>query len=55
MGNPKSQSVAVLVVEDEQLIRMDTASFLEAASFAVYEADNAADAIVFSNLTMKSD
>jgi CheY-like chemotaxis protein len=45
MGNPKSQSVAVLVVEDEQLIRMDTASFLEAAGFAVYEADNAADAI----------
>jgi two-component system, response regulator PdtaR len=45
MGNPKSQSVAVLVVEDEHLIRMDTASFLEAAGFAVYEADNAADAI----------
>jgi two-component system, response regulator PdtaR len=45
MGNPKSQSVAVLVVEDEHLIRMDTASFLDAAGFAVYEADNAADAI----------
>ena len=44
-GNPKSQSVAVLVVEDEHLIRMDTASFLDAAGFAVYEADNAADAI----------
>ena len=45
MGNPKSQSVAVLVVEDEHLIRMDTASFFDAAGFAVYEADNAADAI----------
>jgi CheY-like chemotaxis protein len=45
MGNPKIQSVAVLVVEDEHLIRMDTASFLEAAGFAVYEANNAAEAI----------
>jgi two-component system, response regulator PdtaR len=45
MGDPKSQSVAVLVVEDEHLIRMDTASFLEAAGFKVFEAVNAADAI----------
>jgi CheY-like chemotaxis protein len=45
MGDPKSQNVAVLVVEDEHLIRMDTASFLEAAGFKVFEADNAADAI----------
>jgi CheY-like chemotaxis protein len=45
MGNPKNQSVAILVVEDEHLIRMDTASFLEAAGFTVYEADNAAEAI----------
>ena len=45
MGNSKNQSAAVLVVEDEPMIRMDTASFLEAAGFAVYEADNAAEAI----------
>jgi CheY-like chemotaxis protein len=45
MGNPKNQSVAVLVVEDDQLIRMDTASSLEAADFKVYEASNAAEAI----------
>ena len=45
MGNPKNQSVAVLVVEDDQLIRMDTASSLEAADFTVYEASNAAEAI----------
>jgi CheY-like chemotaxis protein len=45
MGHPQSQSVAVLVVEDELLIRMDTASFLESAGFIVYEAENAAEAI----------
>jgi CheY-like chemotaxis protein len=45
MGDPKNQAIAVLVVEDEYLIRMDTATSLEAAGFAVFEADNAADAI----------
>jgi two-component system, response regulator PdtaR len=45
MGNSKSQRVAVLVVEDESLIRMDAGSFLNAAGFEVYEADNAANAI----------
>jgi two-component system, response regulator PdtaR len=45
MGHPKSQSVAVLVVEDDHLVRMDMASFLEAEGFAVFEADNAAAAI----------
>lgn len=45
MRNPESQCVAVLVVEDEHLIRMDTASFLETAGFVVFEAANAADAI----------
>jgi CheY-like chemotaxis protein len=45
MSNSKKQSVAVLVVEDESLIRMDAASFLDAAGFVVYEADNAAEAI----------
>jgi CheY-like chemotaxis protein len=46
MGDPKSRAIAVLVVEDEYLIRMDTATSLEAAGFTVYEADNAANAIV---------
>jgi two-component system, response regulator PdtaR len=45
MSNPANESVAVLVVEDEHLIRMDTASSLEAAGFIVYEAGNAAEAI----------
>ncbi len=45
MGDPKNQAIAVLVVEDEYLIRMDTATSLEAAGFTVYAADNAADAI----------
>lgn len=45
MGDPKSNDSAVLVVEDEQLIRMDTVSSLEAAGFSVFEAKHAADAI----------
>src|SRR5271170_5607423 len=45
MSSPENESVAVLVVEDEHLIRMDTASSLEAAGFIVYEAENAAEAI----------
>jgi two-component system, response regulator PdtaR len=45
MDDPENQAIAVLVVEDEYLIRMDTATYLEAAGFAVFEADNAADAI----------
>jgi two-component system, response regulator PdtaR len=45
MGDPKNRTIAVLVVEDEHLIRMDTATSLEAAGFTVYAADNAADAI----------
>jgi CheY-like chemotaxis protein len=40
-----SPKQAVLVVEDEYLIRMDTVSCLEAEGFKVFEADNAADAI----------
>jgi two-component system, response regulator PdtaR len=46
MGNSQNQGVAVLVVEDESLIRMDTASSLESAGFIVYEAENAAKAIL---------
>ena len=45
MGNPQGRSVAVLVVEDEHLIRMDTASSLEDEGFIVHEASNAAEAI----------
>ncbi len=45
MGDSQSQSVAVLVGEDEHLIRMDTVSSLEAAGFRVFAAENAADAI----------
>jgi CheY-like chemotaxis protein len=45
MASPQGRNVAVLVVEDEYLIRMDTSSSLEAAGFIVYEAENAADAI----------
>ena len=45
MDDPKNRAIAVLVVEDEHLIRMDTATSLEAAGFTVYAPDNAADAI----------
>ena len=45
MGNPQGRSVAVLVVEDEHLIRMDTVASLETTGFIVHEAANAADAI----------
>jgi CheY-like chemotaxis protein len=36
---------AILVVEDEPLIRLDTACTLEAAGFKVVEAENADDAL----------
>jgi two-component system, response regulator PdtaR len=39
------RSTAILIVEDEFLIRMDTASFLESCGFIVFEAQNAAEAI----------
>lgn len=45
MNNPENKAVSVLVVEDEHLIRMDTASELEATGFIVHEAKDAADAI----------
>ena len=45
MSTPEYEGVSVLVVEDEQLIRMDTAASLEATGFIVHEAANAADAI----------
>ena len=42
MDESKTESVPVLLVEDDPLVRMDTASFLEGAGFVVHEADNAA-------------
>jgi CheY-like chemotaxis protein len=45
MASPQGRNVAVLVVEDEYFIRVDTSSSLEAAGFIVYEAENAADPI----------
>lgn len=40
-----NQKIAVLIVEDEFLIRMDIADSLERAGFVVHEAGNARDAI----------
>ena len=45
MSKSQSQRVAVLVVEDEYLIRMDTTASLETIGFIVFEAGNAAEAI----------
>src|ERR1700690_1724773 len=45
MGNPKNFRVAVLVVEDESLIRMGMISSLEDDGFLIYEAGNADEAI----------
>ncbi len=45
MGDSENHGVSVLVVEDELLIRMDTAASLKAMGFVVHEAANAADAI----------
>lgn len=43
---PWAKSVCILVVEDESLLRMDTASFLEEEGFKVLEAHNADEAIL---------
>ena len=43
--DPEKVAVAVLIVEDEFLLRMDAASFIEDAGFLVYEAENADEAI----------
>ena len=40
-----AQPISVLVVEDEELIRMDIADFLHEEGFVVYEAANADEAI----------
>ena len=43
--DPEKAASAVLIVEDEFLLRMDAASFIEDAGFLVYEAENADEAI----------
>jgi two-component system, response regulator PdtaR len=45
MDNSNKFRVAVLIVEDESLIRMEVVSSLEDAGFLIYEAGNADEAI----------
>jgi two-component system, response regulator PdtaR len=45
MRVPHDRNIAILVVEDEFLIRVDTTSFLESEGFMVFEAEHAAEAI----------
>jgi CheY-like chemotaxis protein len=50
MGEPGRPSAAVLIVEDEPLIRMGAAYLIEDAGFEVYEAGSADDAIALLEL-----
>ena len=50
MGEPMRPSVAVLIVEDEPLIRMGTVYLIEDAGFDVYEAGSADAAIALLEL-----
>jgi two-component system, response regulator PdtaR len=50
MGEPMRPSVAVLIVEDEPLIRMGTVYLIEDAGFEVYEASSADAAIALLEL-----
>ena len=50
MEEPRRPSVAVLIVEDEPLIRMGTVSLIEDAGFEVYEAGSADAAIALLEL-----
>jgi CheY-like chemotaxis protein len=50
MGEPARPSAAVLIVEDESLIRMDTVYMIEDAGFEVYEAGSADAAIALLEL-----
>jgi CheY-like chemotaxis protein len=50
MGEPMRRSVAVLIVEDEPLIRMGTVYLIEDAGFEVYEAGSADAAIALLEL-----
>jgi two-component system, response regulator PdtaR len=45
MDRTRSQSVPVLIVEDDYLIRLNIASVLEGEGFEVDQADDAAEAI----------
>jgi CheY-like chemotaxis protein len=45
MVNPRKPLPAVLIVEDEPLIRMEAASLIGEAGYKVYEAGNADEAI----------
>jgi CheY-like chemotaxis protein len=45
MGDSEKPGGAVLIVEDEALVRMDAAWLIEDAGFAVYEAGSADEAI----------
>jgi CheY-like chemotaxis protein len=47
VANKPDQRIAVLVVEDEALVRMMVADTLEEAGFNVIEACHAADALLF--------
>jgi CheY-like chemotaxis protein len=44
-GHYDSMTIAVLIVEDEFLLRMDAASFIEDAGFTGYEASNSDEAL----------
>jgi CheY-like chemotaxis protein len=50
MGEPARPSAAVLIVEDEPLIRMGTVYLVEGAGFKVYEAGSADAAIALLEL-----
>src|ERR1700729_1465979 len=50
MEEPRRPSVAVLIVEDEPLIRMGTVYLIEDAGFEVYEAGSADAAIALLEL-----
>jgi CheY-like chemotaxis protein len=45
MSEAKTTAAAILIVEDEPLVRIDMASYNEDAGFTVYEAGNADEAI----------
>jgi hypothetical protein len=45
MGTSHHRNIAILVVEDESLIRVDATSFLESEGFIVFEAEHADEAI----------
>jgi CheY-like chemotaxis protein len=48
-SKPRVLQKAILLVEDEALVRMDTAASLREGGYLVQEAGNASDAINYSN------